>query len=625
MPLERASPGPSERQCRLTSRSTTAWRDKEGLPVEFSVWAPDRQRVRVAVDGAVHEMKRGDDGWWRARAAGQDYAFLVDDDPTILPDPRSRWQPKGVHAPSRVFDPIGYRWHDTGWKGRQLAGCVLYELHVGTFTVDGTLDSALERLDQLVDLGIDFVELLPVNAVDGPRSWGYDGAAWFAVTENYGGPAALMRFVDAAHQRGLGVILDVVYNHFGPSGAYLDRFAPYFAGSTEWGPALNLDGQESDEVRRYIVDNALMWLRDFHIDGLRLDAVHQLHDVHALHILEHLAMEVETLSAHLGHPLTLIAESNLNDSRIVTSRSGGGYGLDAQWCDDIHNALHATLTGESDGYYSDFAAAGIIGLAQTLTKGYHYADTWSSYRRRTHGAPFDAWRIPGYRLVAYLQNHDQIGNRAAGDRLSATLSPEMLACAAALLLCSPFTPMLFMGEEWGAKTPWKFFSRLSDERLRESVRRGRLQKLRKYGWAEDAISDPNDEAAFTESVLDWTELNRERHGWLLGIYRDLIALRRKNVELTDPWLGRLGVNIDEYARIVIMIRGDVRVVVNLGDVDAGCDLAGTVGSMLLASGDASVHGKQLTVQARSFAIVRMTSYMQSGQTGSGTPLDSLQV
>ena len=301
---------------------------------DFAVWAPQRDRVQVLVDGSPYPMRRDGTGWWRAAVldagTGSAYAFLLDDDPDPLPDPRSQWQPGGVHAASRVYDHDTHRWTDDAWTGRQLPGSVLYECHIGTFTPDGTFDAAIAKLDHLVALGVDIVEVLPVNAVDGPRNWGYDGVGWYAVTENYGGPDAFKRFVDACHVRGLGVCLDVVYNHLGPSGAYLDRFGPYFAGSNIWGPTVNLDGAQSETVRRYIIDNALMWLRDFHVDALRLDAVHALRDTRAQHVLEQLAVEVESLSAHVGRPLSLIAESDLNDPKLVTAREGGGYGLAAQ-------------------------------------------------------------------------------------------------------------------------------------------------------------------------------------------------------------------------------------------------------------------------------------------------------
>ncbi|HEX9336550.1 MAG TPA: malto-oligosyltrehalose trehalohydrolase, partial [Pseudonocardiaceae bacterium] len=377
--------------------------------MRFRVWAPGQSRVRVQVDGTDHAMTAGDNGWWWAEvdistAAGNAYAFLLGDDDTPLPDPRSAWQPDGVHGPSRVYDHDAFAWTDQAWTGRQLPGAVLYELHIGTFTPGGTFDAAIERLDHLVALGITLVDVMPVNSFDGPAGWGYDGVLWGAVHEPYGGPDGFKRFVDACHARGLGVVLDVVYNHLGPSGAYLPRFGPYFAGQSDWGPALNLDGPDSDEVRRYVLDNALSWLRDFHVDGLRLDAVHAFRDERATHILEELAIEVAALSAAVRRPLTLIAESDRNDPATVTARDGGGLGLAAQWSDDLHHCLHVALTGETSGYYADFAAPGA--LARTLREVFFHAGTWSSFRGRTHGRPVDTRVLPGHRFVVYLQNHD---------------------------------------------------------------------------------------------------------------------------------------------------------------------------------------------------------------------------
>jgi maltooligosyltrehalose trehalohydrolase len=574
---------------------------------EFEVWAPQCERVRVLADGTVHPMTRDDAGWWRADVAsarpGTAYSFLLDDDPTPLPDPRSLRQPTGVHGSSRVYDMDSFIWTDRSWTGRQLAGSVLYELHIGTFTPGGTFGSAIERLDHLVELGVDLVEVLPVNAVDGPRNWGYDGVGWYAVTENYGGPDSFKRFVDACHARGMGVVLDVVYNHLGPSGAYLDRFGPYFAGSNIWGPSINLDGAQSETVRRYVIDNALMWLRDFHVDGLRLDAVHALHDDRATHLLEQLAIEVESLSTHLGRPLSLIAESDRNDPHTVTPREAGGYGLHAQWCDDIHHCLHSALTGEAQGYYADFASAGLTGLAHVFCRAFLHEGTWSSFRQRNHGAPVDTHRTPGHRFVAFLQNHDQIGNRATGDRLSETLSPGLLACGAALLLSGPFTPMLFMGEEWGARTPWQFFSHFPDEALREAVRNGRTAEFGEHGWGDVEVPDPNAESTFTDSKLDWDEPAQEPHATLLRVYRELIALRRVWPELSDPWLDKLDVDFDEDSRTVVLHRGRLRVAVNLGGDAVSIDLHAPVGRILLASEEAEGQDTALALQPEAFAIV----------------------
>ncbi|GAA0233445.1 malto-oligosyltrehalose trehalohydrolase [Saccharothrix mutabilis subsp. mutabilis] len=561
----------------------------------FSVWAPARDRVQVRVDGQDHEMTAGDGGWWFSDVEGTDYAFVLDGE--ALPDPRSRWQPNGVHEASRVYDHSAFEWTDSAWTGRPLQGAVIYELHIGTFTPGGTFDSALEKLDHLVDLGVTHVEVMPVNAFDGTAGWGYDGVLWGAVHEPYGGPDGFKRFVDACHGRGLAVLLDVVYNHLGPSGAYLDRFGPYFAGRNDWGPGLNLDGPDSDEVRRYVVDNAVSWLRDYHVDGLRLDAVHALVDRSAVHVLEQLASEVDALSAGLGRPLTLIAESDLNDARLVTAREAGGYGLDAQWADDLHHALHVALSGETFGYYPDFEGR----LAQTLEGVFLHAGTWSSFRHRHHGRPVDK-RLPGYRFLAYLQNHDQIGNRAVGDRLSASVSPGRLAVGAALVFCSPFTPMLFMGEEWAAGTPWQFFASFPDPELAEAVRTGRRREFARHGWGESEVPDPMDPATVERSTLRWEELGVDQHRRVLELYRSLIALRRSRPELADPRLDRF--RVDVVGDALVLHRGSLRVVGNLGGA-AEVELPAP-GEVLLASAEAKVVGQVAHLPAESFAVVQLS-------------------
>jgi maltooligosyltrehalose trehalohydrolase len=588
--------------------------------MDFTVWAPQRQRVWVVVDGTEHELTRTTGGWWGVdvdgTGPGSDYAFRLDDEDTPIPDPRSRWQPNGVHAASRVYDHGAFEWTDQGWTGRALPGSVLYELHIGTFTPGGTFDSAIERLDHLVELGVDLVEVMPVNAVDGPRNWGYDGVGWYAVTENYGGPEAFKRFVDACHGRGLGVVLDVVHNHLGPSGAYLDRFGPYFAGSNIWGPSLNLDGPHSDEVRRYVIDNALEWLRDYHLDGLRLDAVHALRDTRATHLLEELAIEVDALASHLRRPLALIAESDLNDPRLVTPRAVGGYGLAAQWDDDIHHCLHATLTGEQQGYYADFGA--LPDLARTLRGAFFHDGRWSSFRQRTHGRPVDTARLPGWKFLAYLQNHDQVGNRATGDRISATLSPGLLACGAALVLCSPYTPMIFMGEEWGADTPFQFFSFMPDAELREAIRRGRYAEFAEHGWDNTDVPDPNDEQTFLRSQLDWSEPGTEPHATLLRIYRKLIALRKCRPELSDPRLDQLAVDVDVDARTLVLHRGALRVAVNLNSQPVTVVLDGQPIQVLLASEKATAAQDSVRLDGESFAVVTLASQRKSLRNNTST-------
>ncbi|GAA4770776.1 malto-oligosyltrehalose trehalohydrolase [Actinomycetospora chibensis] len=575
---------------------------------EFAVWAPDRTAVGLVLDDRIETMTAGADGWWSVTVPdagpGTDYAFALDGGvgdgwEGALPDPRSRWQPHGVHAPSRVVE-VEPSPADAAWTGRTLPGSVIYEMHVGTFTEGGTFAAAEERLDHLVDLGVDLVEILPVNAFDGTRGWGYDGVLWYAVTENYGGPVAFRRFVDACHARGLGVVLDVVYNHLGPSGAYLDRFGPYFLGENVWGPSLNLDGPGSDTVRRYILDNVTMWLRDYGVDALRLDAVHALRDARATHLLEEMAQHVATLSAHLRRPLTLIAESDLNDPRLITPREAGGYGLDAQWCDDIHHALHSALTGETQGYYADFGAFSV--LADVLHHPFHHAGTWSSFRGRTHGRPVDTLTTPGHRFLAYLQDHDQIGNRAAGDRLSATVSPGLLACGAALVLCSPYTPMLFMGEEWGASTPWAFFVGFEDPALQDAVREGRRGEFAEHGWGASDVPDPTALSTFEDSRLDWSEIEREPHAWLLGVHRELIALRRAHPELTDPHLDRVRVDADADARTLVVHRGDLRLAVNLGGAPATLPVAAR--EVLSAPSGVDTGADTLTLPPESFVLVR---------------------
>ncbi|WP_305786855.1 malto-oligosyltrehalose trehalohydrolase [Symbioplanes lichenis] len=552
---------------------------------EFAVWVPETT-VKLSIGGEEREMERGDDGWWRAEVAdagpGTDYAYLLPDHDTPLPDPRSKWQPQGVHGPSRVYDHAAFPWSDGSWTGRQLPGSVLYELHIGTFTPEGTFDAAIERLDHLVDLGVDLVELLPVNAFNGEYNWGYDGVCWFAPHEAYGGPDGLKRFVDAAHAKGLGVVLDVVYNHFGPSGAYAPMFAPYLsaAGNNPWGDSVNLDGPESDQVRRYIIDSILGWLRDYHVDGLRLDAVHALVDHNAVHLLEQIATEVESLSAHLRRPLSLIAESDLNDPTLITPREGHGYGLHAQWADDVHHALHTLLTGERQGYYGDFGS--LECLETVLTGAFFHANTWSSFRRRHHGRPVDRQRTPGHRFVAYLQNHDQIGNRAIGDRISATLSPGLLKVGATLLLTSPFTPMLFMGEEWAASSPWQFFTSHPEPELAAAVQNGRRREFAEHGWAEAEVPDPQDPATFERSKLDWSEAAKPGHAEILDLYKTLIALRKEHTDLSDPRLDKVEVSHgDQY---VVMRRGRCVVAANLAGVAQTVSLQSTPSKVLLATG-----------------------------------------
>jgi len=568
----------------------------------IAVWAPLAGSVDLALGDERIPMRQDDGGWWTAADAvadGTDYGFVLDGDDTVLPDPRSRRQPHGVHEPSRTVDLDDHEWHDGDWTGRQLAGGVIYELHIGTFTPEGTLDSATDRLDYLVELGIDFVELLPVNAFNGGHNWGYDGVLWYTVDEVYGGPRAYQRFVDACHERGLGVIQDVVYNHLGPSGNYLPRFGPYLSEtSNTWGSSINL---AEPEVRSYILANALAWFRDFHVDGLRLDAVHALIDDSPKHLLQELAEETDAHSAFVGRPLTLIAESDLNDPKLILPREAGGYGLTAQWSDDYHHSLHVALTGETTGYYEDFASLGA--LAKTSAAGFFHDGTFSSFRGRDHGHPLNP-QIPAWRLVTFAQDHDQIGNRATGDRLSETLGFDELAIAAVLTLAGPFTPMLFMGEEWGASTPWQFFTSHPEPELGTATAEGRIREFEKMGWDPAVVPNPQDPETFTRSKLNWSEAETGEHAELLDLYRTLAVVRRTVPELTDPRLELLTATYDDDDRWFRLDRGDVSIVVNLADepldIPVECEV-------LFVTKDTAVGGGVVTIPPVAAVIVRRVS------------------
>ncbi|GJF28818.1 malto-oligosyltrehalose trehalohydrolase [Kitasatospora sp. NE20-6] len=575
----------------------------------YRVWAPDADLVEVEVAGTSYPMVRegdGTDGWWHGAAPAGDYGFRLDGG-RALPDPRSPRQPDGPDGLSRAVDHAAFAWSDTPWHGRALPGSVLYELHVGTFTPAGTFDAAAQHLDHLVDLGVDLVELMPVCPFPGRYGWGYDGVSPWAVHEPYGGPDGLKRFVDAAHRRGLGVVLDVVHNHLGPSGNYLPVYGPYFTDRhhTPWGAAVNLDAPGSDEVRRYLIGSALAWLRDYRIDGLRLDAVHALADDRARHFLEELSDEVAQLAAATGRPLFLIGESDLNDPRTTNPVQAGGLGLTAQWSDDFHHALHTLLTGESGGYYADFAADPYAACAKALTRGFFHDGSRSSFRGRAHGRPFPP--AYGHRLLGYAQTHDQIGNRARGDRLSASLSPGRLAAGAALVLTSPFTPMLFMGEEWAAGTPWQYFTDHQDPALAEAVRQGRRREFGAHGWQPDDVPDPQARATVLASVLDWSERTREPHAAVLDWYRRLIRLRREHPGLTGPDLGAVRVGHDAAQQWLVVHRGPYRVVVHLGtDGPRRVPLDRPYAATLALFGDAwPASDGALHLAAESTAVVRV--------------------
>jgi maltooligosyltrehalose trehalohydrolase len=502
--------------------------------VEFRVWAPRQDRLAVRIGrGSVWEefpMRReGDDFVARIAqaAAGTRYVFVLADG-RVRPDPQSRRQPDGVHEASMVADPAAFPWSDAGWRGIDMADVVLYELHVGTFTRDRTFDGVIRELRRLRELGITAVELMPVAAFPGARNWGYDGVALFAVHEAYGGPDGLRRLVNAAHDEGMAVIMDVVYNHLGPEGNYLDDFGPYFTDvyHTPWGRAVNYDQADSDDVRRFVIDNARMWIEEYHCDGLRLDAVHAIFDFGARHLLRDISDAVHAAGDAADRRTLVIAESDLNDPRIVRQAPREGYGCDGQWSDDFHHAVHACLTGERSGYYADFGGVGVV--AEALRRPFVYAGRYSPHRRRTHGAPADD--AARDRFVVCIQNHDQVGNRAGGERLDALVTFPQRKLAAALLLLSGYVPLLFMGEEYGERRPFQYFVSHGDPELVRAVRDGRRREFASFGWAAD-VPDPQAEETFERSTLDPSVRGAGSHAHIHRLYERLLRLRREEPSL----------------------------------------------------------------------------------------------
>jgi len=494
----------------------------------FDVWAPGATRVAVELldPDTTAELEPFADGWFGAAVAGVDpgrrYRYRLDDGEP-LPDPASGLQPDGVHGPSAVVDP-GFRWTDGGWRGLPLERLVLYELHVGTFTPEGTFDAIVPRLAELAELGVTAIEVMPVAQFSGDRNWGYDGVFPYAVQHSYGGPDGFRRLVDAAHAAGVAVCLDVVLNHLGPEGNVLPRYGPYLTDRyrTPWGPAVNVDGPGSDAVRAFLAGVAVRWFEEFHVDALRLDAVDQIPDMSAVHFLAELAIRTEALAERLGRPLHLIAESDLNDPRMVTPTAAGGLGMDAQWADDFHHSLHALLTGDRHGYYADFA--GTAPLAKAYREPFVMDGVRSSYRGRRHGAP--ARGLPARRFVVCSQNHDQVGNRARGDRLAAQAGIERAKLAAGAVLVSPYLPLLFMGEEHGEQAPFPYFTSHQDPGLAEAVRRGRSEEFAAFRWQGEP-PDPQSEKTFAGARLHWDARSQAPHAGVLAWYRELLRLRRE--------------------------------------------------------------------------------------------------
>jgi maltooligosyltrehalose trehalohydrolase len=525
--------------------------------VSFRVWAPRVRELSVVLPNRGINpalLAAEGNGYFSGSVAGvaegEQYLYLLDGE-TARPDPASRFQPEGVHGPSQVVAADSFVWSDNGWKGISLDDYIIYELHVGTFTTQGTFDGVITRLDYLCELGITAVELMPVSQFPGERNWGYDGVYPFAPQNSYGGPEALKRLVDACHSRGLAVILDVVYNHLGPEGNYLNNYGPYFTDRyhTPWGDAVNFDGPDSDPVRYYFISNALYWITEYHIDALRLDAIHGIYDFSALHILQELSEAVHRQGAALGRRVHVIAESDLNDVRVINSPESGGYGLDAQWNDDFHHALRALLTGEQSGYYGDFGL--FSDLAKGFREGFVLSGGYSSFRRRRHGNS-SAHHHP-CQLVAFSQNHDQVGNRMRGERPGEHLSTQQLKLSAATVLLSPYVPLLFMGEEYAESAPFPYFVSHGDAELIESVRRGRCEEFSAFA-GQGTPPDPQSEETFLSAKLDQEQRKRGEQRAIFDFYRELIRLRKECPPLARLERENMHVVACEEERVLVVTR-----------------------------------------------------------------------
>ncbi|MDI6790268.1 MAG: malto-oligosyltrehalose trehalohydrolase [Thermodesulfobacteriota bacterium] len=497
---------------------------------EFTAWAPLLKEVKLKIvspQERLVSLSRDERGYWKTQLEdvlpGTLYLYQLEGE-RDRPDPASYFQPEGVHGPSQVVDHHSFYWDDDTWRGLDLSEMIIYELHVGAFTPEGTFEAVIPRLDEMKDLGVNAIEIMPVAQFPGERNWGYDGVYPFAVQDSYGGPDGLKKLVNACHKKGMAVILDVVYNHLGPEGNYLWDYGPYFTDryKTPWGQAINFDGAYSDEVNNYFIENALYWFQVYHIDALRLDAIHGIFDMSARPFLQELAERVEEFSNRERRKVYLIAESDLNDSRVIRPRELGGYGIDAQWCDDFHHALHVLLTGEDQGYYVDFGR--IDHLIKSIREGFIYSGQYSRYRRRSHGNT--AKDRPATQFVVCAQNHDQVGNRMLGDRLSTLISFEALKLAAGVVLLSPYIPLLFMGEEYGEEAPFLYFVSHSDADLIEAVREGRKEEFNAFSWKGET-PDPQSGETFLKAKINWGSRDEGKHNVLLKFYQDLIGLRRE--------------------------------------------------------------------------------------------------
>jgi maltooligosyltrehalose trehalohydrolase len=577
---------------------------------KFGVWAPRAKKMSLLWHDKTLSMngpsKRG---WWTLElpeaGCGDEYAFLIDDDPTHYPDPRSLRQANGVHGMSSLYDHDDFEWHDQLWRGSPKTGAIIYELHIGTFSREGTFDGAIEHLQYLADLGITHIEVMPIAEFAGDRGWGYDGVALFATHEPYGGPNGLKRFIDACHSHGLSVILDVVYNHFGPIGNYANKFGPYVTDKykTPWGDAVNLDEGGSDEVRRFFCDNAIMWLKDYHCDGLRFDAVHAFIDLSAVHFMEQLSAEVERLSAAIGREFYLIAESDLNDPRVIRPREAQGYGMDSQWSDDFHHALFTLIYNKEPGkgYYNDFGT--MADLHKALKHAYVYDGQYSKYRLRRHGRLAEG--LSAHHFIHFDQNHDQVGNRANGERLEHLCGLDTAKVAIGLVLMAPYVPMLFMGEEFAASNPFLYFADHEDEEMRKKVAEGRKRDFAAFGFEGD-VPNPEVMQTFLDSKLNWDEVHEGKHEEMLEWTKSLIQLRRCTIALNDGSMQHLRVSTDDSRRTLVLQRDEARIVLNLGQQPFVFDLLEGEELKLISRSGLSMKDNKMDLPPMTLAVLMCT-------------------
>lgn len=567
------------------------------------VWAPHAECVQLNVGGHLFALEKGESEWWHGPPIlkdGDDYTFVLDGS-SPLPDPRSSWQALGVAGASRHVDHSNFRWSDGSWRAPHWSEAIVYEVHIGTFTSAGTFDAAIDRLHHLQKLGATYVELMPVGQFPGDRGWGYDGVFPFAPQHSYGGPLALKRFVDACHSYGLAVLLDVVYNHVGPSGNVLPKFGPYFSKHyhTPWGPGFNFDAAGSDEVRRFICDNALMWLTDFHFDGLRIDSVHEMVDSSAVHVLEQLVNEVRALETENGRKFVLVGEDGKNNPQYAQSQTCGGFGFDAQWSNDVGLSLLAALTTERKGMLQDYGQW--TDVLRVTSRPFVYEGQYSKHRDHAFGRPaeFDT----ASQVVVYGQNHDFLGNRREGDRLGHLADIAAVKIGAALTLLTPFTPLLFQGEDWNASAPFLFFADChGDAKLSEGVEKGRKMAAESLGWNAEEAPDPGERETFERSKLDWTELEADGNRDVLRWYQTLIALRSK---LDGFQHEKPEVSADAAARCFTIKLGPLVIVCNLGEVDWVASIERALDEIVLLTSDdagSQCHDTEVHVRPKSIVI-----------------------